>query len=129
MSVATSSRPDLAAHRQAILKPFPEIVGELVNILGRKLTAYIGGVKDARAIDRWLEGGEAYNNAEARMRFTYQVARTLCEFDDPRVVQAWFIGLNPELDDCAPIRYLRENEFETAAPRVLGAARAFLAGG
>jgi hypothetical protein len=45
------------------------------------------------------------------------------------VVQAWFTGLNPELGDRVPVRLMREEDVATVGPQILGAARAFLAGG
>ena len=57
--------------------PASKVVEKLVEIVGRKLTAYIGGVKDARAVDRWIAGGEIYGDAESRLRFAFQVARDL----------------------------------------------------
>jgi len=53
----------------------------------------------------------------------------LADRDDPRVVQAWFAGLNPQLDDRSPARLLREGDLHEVGPLVIGAARAFLAGG
>ena len=44
-------------------------------------------------------------------------------------MQAWFVGLNPELGDRAPLRLLREDDLEKAGPELLNAMRAFLAGG
>ena len=123
-------RPDLAAHRRAVQATFPEIVTELAEILGKKLTAYIGGVKDTRVIERWMHGGvEPYRDAEQRIRLAYQIAKTLSEHDPARVVQAWFMGLNPELQDRSPVRLLREEEVEKIGPELLNAMRAFLAGG
>jgi|GEM_PF-3925095 len=46
-----ASRPDLAAHCQTLRLPIPEIVKQLVGLIGRKLTAYVGGVRDVRAVD------------------------------------------------------------------------------
>ncbi len=91
--------PDLFAHREALRLPASKVVEKLVEIVGRKLTAYIGGVKDARAVDRWIAGGEIYGNAESRLRFAFQVARALSEHDSPAVAQAWLTGVNPELED------------------------------
>ena len=71
---------------------------------------------------------ERLADADERLRRAYVVALTLREGDHPRVVQAWFTGLNPELDDRAPIRLLAEGT-ENEARAVLGAARAFRAGG
>jgi hypothetical protein len=122
-------RPDLAAHRESLTLPFPKLVSDLADSIGRKLTAYIAKVKDVRAVDRWTQGGEPYGDVEQRLRFTFQVVRTLRDHDSPRVVQAWLTGVNPELGDRVPIRLLREGDLNTVAAEVLGAARAFVAGG
>ncbi len=119
-------RPDLLAHREALRLPASKLVEKLVEIVGRKLTAYIGGVKDARAVDRWIAGGEIYGDAEIRLRFAFQVVRTLNEHGSPTVVQAWLTGVNPELGDRVPLRLMRENEIDGVAPAILSAVRAFL---
>ena len=128
MLSTTPARPELAAHRAATSASFADVVRELSETLGKKLTAYLAGVKDTRAIDRWIAGVDPYKGAEDRLRLAYVVARTLSESDHSRVVQAWFTGLNPELDDRAPIRLLAEGSDDDARA-VLGAARAFRAGG
>lgn len=130
MGTTTLPRPDLAAHRRAIRATFSEIVDELADILGKKLTAYIAGVKDTRVIDRWIHGNvEPYRDADRRIRLAYQIAKTLAGYDAAPVVQAWFIGLNPELQDRTPIRLLKEEDPEKVGPELLNAMRAFLAGG
>jgi hypothetical protein len=129
MAVMAMPRPDLAAHRESLRLPTTEIVSRLIAILGRKLTAYIAKVKDVRAVDRWMAGGEIYGDAEQRLRFAFQVARTLREQDTSAVVQAWMTGVNPELGDRVPLRLMREGDLHVVAPEVLRAARAFLAGG
>ena len=129
MAVMAMPRPDLAAHRESLRLPATEIVKQLVAILGRKLTAYSGKVKDVCAVDRWMAGGELYGDAEQRLRFAFQVARTLSEQDTPAVVQAWMTGVNPELGDRVPLRLMREGDLNTVGAEVLRAARAFLAGG
>jgi hypothetical protein len=122
-------RPELAAYRDSLQLPFSSLVSHLVNSIGRKLTAYVAGVKDVRAIDRWLEGGDAYGKVEPRLRLTFQVVGTLRDHDSPRVIQAWLTGVNPELGDRTPIRLLRDGDLDSVAVEVLGAARAFVAGG
>lgn len=129
MATSTRPRPDLAAHREAITLAWPELVTQLTEVLGRKLTAYIANLKDVRGLDRWIEGTQPYGNVEERLRLAYQVVRTLQEHDSPRVVQAWFTGVNPELGDRVPLRLLREGDLTAVAPLILGAARAFIAGG
>ena len=128
-AIATQPRPDLEAHREAISASFPKVVEALVSIIGRKLTAYVASVKDARAIDRWLENSTPQKDVEQRIRLTYHIAAMLEKFDSRAVVQAWLIGLNPELDDRVPITLLREENIEVAGKEVLRAARAFVAGG
>jgi hypothetical protein len=129
MGVISRPRPDLVAHREATTAPFASLVQELVAIIGKKLTAYIAGVKDVRALDRWMDGAAPYKSAEERLRFGFRVAKTLENHDHASVVQAWLTGLNPELDDRVPIRLLREGDLETVGPQILGAIRAFVAGG
>jgi hypothetical protein len=121
-------RPDLEAYREATMGAFPDVVRSLVAILGRKQTAYIASVKDARAIDRWLENATPQKDVEQRIRLTYHIAGMLSKFDSNAVVQAWLVGLNPELDDAVPITLLREGNPEIDGKKVLNAARAFIAG-
>ena len=119
-------RPDLSAHREALRLPASKVVEKLVEIVGRKLTAYIGGVKDARAVDRWIAGSAIYGDAESRLRLAFQVARALSEHDPPAVVQAWLTGVNPELGDRVPLRLMRDNEIDAVAPAILSAVRAYI---
>jgi hypothetical protein len=53
----------------------------------------------------------------------------LREKDSAGVVQAWFQGLNPQLDDTSPARALREQDLDMVGPAVIAAARAFAAEG
>jgi len=129
---SSSARPDLAAYN-AVLRMEPhEIVAELAAILGKKITAYLAGVKDTRTIESWMEPGRTEDDARLvdfeRLRLSLRVAKIITTHDGNRVAQAWFGGLNPELADRNPARLLREGD---AADReaVLNAARAFLVGG
>ena len=129
MAATTQPRPGLQAYRESLSLAFSDLVASLANSIGRKLTAYVAGAKDVRALDRWMEGKEPYGNAEPRLRLTFQVVRTLLDHDPPNVVQAWLTGVNPELGDRGPLRLLREGDLEVIAPEVLAAARAFISGG
>ncbi len=64
-----------------------------------------------------------------RLRLALQVALPLAEAESPQIAQAWFQGLNPQLDDRSPAWLLREAELEEVGPAVIAAARAFLIGG
>jgi hypothetical protein len=129
MPARAPARPGLIAHRESLTLSFPELVRRLAEIVGRKLTAYVGGVKDVRAVERWMQGSQPYGDAEPRLRLAFQIVRTLSEHDSPGVVQAWLMGVNPELGDRVPLRLLREGDLMVVAPQVLAAARAFVAGG
>jgi hypothetical protein len=129
MALITPARPDLEAYRESTVRPFQEIAGDLAALIGRKLTAYIGGAKDVRSVDRWIEGRAPYKEAEERLRFAYRIAHLLGSRDHPNVVQAWLTGLNPELGDRVPIRLIREGDLEVVGPEIIGAARAFAAAG
>jgi hypothetical protein len=89
----------------------------------------IFSLRDVRAVDRWMNGSELYGDAEQRLRFAFQLVRMLAEREDSSVIQSWLTGLNPELGDRVPLRLMRENDLETVAPEIMGAARAFLVGG
>jgi hypothetical protein len=128
MSTSSSARPGLRAHVESTRLSFQDLVARLTAIIGRKLTAYIAGV-NVRTVDRWVQGSSPYGEADARLRFTYQVVVPLADHDKPAVVQSWLTGINPELKDRTPIRLLREQDLEAVGPELLGAARAFIAGG
>jgi hypothetical protein len=107
----------------------PEIVKNMVDLIGRKLTAYVGGVKDVRAVDRWVSGGKLRTGAEYRLRFAFQVVGILAEREDPRIIQSWLIGLSPDLGDRVPLKLLRDANLEIVGPEIMAAARIFRAGG
>ena len=52
-------RPGLLAHRESLNLSFPDLVSRLADAIGRKLIAYVAGVKDVRAVDRWIGGSAA----------------------------------------------------------------------
>ena len=128
-AITPTASPDLAAHRKAVSEPFPEVIAGLTSMIGRKLTAYIASVTDARALDRWSHNSTPQGDVESRLRHAYRIVSMLAEHDSPAVVQAWLLGLNPELQDEVPLQLLREGKLESDGKRVLAAARAFVAGG
>ena len=123
------SIPGLRAYEISIRANTSELVSQLRELLGAQLVAYLGSVTETRAVRQWAEGTRK-PPAEAirRLRLAYQVAGLLIERDQPQVVQAWFQGMNPQLEDTAPARLIREGNTDEVGPRVLAAARAFAAG-
>ena len=108
-------------------------VGILRTELNRcaKLVAYIGGVKETRAVRQWAEGSRKIANRDdvERLRVAYRAARMINVRDSTQVVQAWFQGLNPFVDDVSPARLLRDGDIDADGPRVIAAARQFAAVG
>lgn len=123
-------RPDLVAHAHSVRVPVPALVRELRELLGARLVAYVADVKETRAVHEWAEDGRTPNAATVRrLRVALQVALAIAEVDGHEVAQAWFQGLNPQLDDRSPARLLREGDLDEVGPAVIAASRAFLVGG
>jgi len=130
MAATTSARGDLRAYQDSIRMPAAEVVERLRELLGAKLVAYIGSVKETRAVRQWAEGRrEPSAEVITRLRTAYHAAALLHDKDSVAVVQAWFQGMNPRLQDIAPARLLREGDLREVGPAVLAAARAFAAEG
>lgn len=124
------SASNLDAHEKSVRLTAPELVARLRDLLGAKLVAYLGSVKETRAVRQWAEGDRTpSSDVIARLRVAYQVASQMTSTDSPAVVQAWFQGMNPRLDDESPARLLREGDLDTDGPTVLAAARAFMRSG
>lgn len=129
-NTATLARPDLAAYEHATRVAFPVVVSELRELLGGRLVAYLAGVGEVRAVNEWAEGTRTpRSRVEERLRFALRVASFIAERDGPQVAQAWFQGLNPQLEDRSPARLLREGDLDDVGPQILAAARAFAVGG
>jgi hypothetical protein len=62
--------------------------------------------------------------AERRLRDAFQISQLLLQHEAGTTIQAWFTGMNPELDDQSPALMLAKHPQE-----VLIAARNFLANG
>ncbi|HVX30823.1 MAG TPA: XRE family transcriptional regulator [Nitrolancea sp.] len=112
------------AHRQAMSVPLSELVGSLSQLLTRRMTARIAGVKDGKTITRWATGEitEVRDfEVEQRLRASYEIAQLLLAAEAESTVRAWFLGLNPLLHDSAPLDALASGQLKEA----VGAARAF----
>jgi len=113
------------AHRRTVEAEIQKIARYLEEALGRNLVAYIADV-DPKAVGRWANGDRSpRREAEDRLRAAYQVFQLLQEEESPHTVRAWFIGMNPQLDDAAPASTLKEGRLRD----VLVAARSYISGG
>ncbi len=92
----------------------------LREVLTPRLAAYVTGVDATRTVARWAQG------ETARLRTAYEIVRLLeGAHEAPETIQAWFLGMNPVLDDRSPARALHEGDHAGAR----AAAVAFLAEG
>lgn len=111
-----------------MVAPVSEVASVLQELLSRRLTAYLAGVKDGKTVTRWAIGAVTEirdHETEQRVRTAYAVAQLLLSDDSAQTVRAWFIGLNPQLGDVAPAEAIRDGRLKD----VLAAARAFMVGG
>ncbi|GAA1419078.1 hypothetical protein GCM10009640_06150 [Agrococcus citreus] len=102
-----------------------DITRFLSEHLGRQLLAFIVA-SDVTTIDRWARGNNKPRlQHEQRLRNTYSVFQEIARVEAPATVRAWFMGMNPQLDDHSPAEALADDR----AREVLAAARAFVQGG
>jgi hypothetical protein len=109
------------AHDDAVRVSVSEAARTLQDTLGQSLTGLIADVRNAKAVGQWARGARLPHPETAqRLRHAYHVVRLLRPVERPAGIRAWFLGLNPLLDDTPPAIALR-----TDPAAVLKAARAF----
>ena len=114
-----------AAHDLATRLEPPVLARYLQDVLGQPLVALIAGVRDPKLIGKWAKGEcSAEPEAEQRLRHAFEVTQLLLQRESSDTIRAWFVGMNPELDDHAPALALADDP-----ESVLLAARTFLAHG
>lgn len=94
-------------HEETLRRPAGETVARLVDILGARLVAVIGDVKQTRTVREWIEGQEPQGNRLPILRFALQVAEAIKQRFGEETAQSWFQGLNHHLLDRAPALVLR----------------------
>ncbi|WP_166787712.1 hypothetical protein [Cryobacterium luteum] len=114
-----------SVHKASVELAPTAIVARLQEVLGRDVVAIITG-KTPRQVSRWVAGEAKPPLQEQRLlRDTFQVVELLAEVDPDEVVRAWFIGMNPQLEDAAPAELIAEGRVRD----VMAAARAFVNAG
>ena len=77
MTTTPVARPDYEAHVRATRATFPEVAHELRDILGAKLCAYLGSVRETRAVHQWADGSrEPGAGVQRRLRVALHVGRS-----------------------------------------------------
>ncbi len=113
------------AHQRAVTFAVADIAGFLQENLGQKLVAYLANVADPKTVGKWAAGQHPRDDAEQRLRAAFQIFHLLQHEESAHTVRAWFIGMNPQLDDDSPAQAIREGRLRDA----LVAAKAYVAGG
>jgi hypothetical protein len=117
----TDARVEQAAHDDAVRLAVAEVARVLQDTLGQSLTGLIADVRNVKAVRLWARGERTpHPEAAQRLRHAYHVVQLLRPVEQPATIRAWFLGLNPLLDDTPPAIALR-----TDPVAVLKAARAF----
>jgi len=126
----STTKPDLAAVKQAALTPAPEVVASIRAVLGARLTALISGVKDARTIDAWTHGKVKIPDlAYRRLQIAYAAALTLKARYEADAIASWFTWLAEALDDRSPAAVLADTtkaDVESKGREIVRAARSHL---
>lgn len=65
-----------ATPRERLEPSTAEITRRLIDVIGRKLTAYIGKVNDVRAVERWAGGEAISDEVFVRLQFALQIVQT-----------------------------------------------------
>ena len=116
----------VSVEREAAITDIAKIAAFLQEALGQKITAYLGGLRDAKVVGRWVRGQvDPRDMVKMRLRSAYQAARMIIEAYGPETTKAWFFGCNTRLDDEAPASVLRRARTPDDLRRVVPAARAF----
>lgn len=125
MTAPATEAQQTEAHRRATEATIADLVKTLQEVLGRQLVAALAGV-DVKTTDRWAEGqSKPRQESETRLRTAFQIYQLLLSRDSEHTARAWFLGLNPQLDDVSPIEALREGRLR----EVVVAAKSFTLGG
>lgn len=115
------------AHRRAMTTPPPEMAGWMQDVFGRGVTALVSGVNDAVTVSRWAAGTRPPPEHLTRLRTAFHIATLIAIVDSPQTARAWFMGMNPELDQHSAVIILADEP--ERASEVMGAALYFLAHG
>jgi hypothetical protein len=122
-------KPESEFQKKIAQLGFPELVGELVRILGERRATHLAGVSEFRILRRWQDGEHCKNEGELEDRFVLAL-RLLLQIEeqfDARTARQWFGGSSPSLNDTAPALLLVESSSADTERTLFQAMRDFLA--
>ncbi|RZI63430.1 MAG: DUF2384 domain-containing protein [Variovorax sp.] len=103
------------------------LITELRTLLGAKLVAYLGEASGTATVRGWVDGTTPLP-AQAildRLQVALDAARRIGARDTPAVIQTWFQGRNPALDNQTPAQLLRESNLDKVRDTIRDAANEF----
>jgi hypothetical protein len=116
--------------REATINKLPKIATFLQAQLGQKLTGYVAGLTDPKAVGSWIRGANMPRQPAAmRLRCAYQVVRILIAAYDAETAKAWLFGANTRFNDEAPAYILRNAKATEDLSQLVPTARAFAVSG
>ncbi|WP_341258420.1 hypothetical protein [Gordonia malaquae] len=85
-----------------------ELVERMRTLLGARLVAYLAGASSTSTVAGYIDGAVPISGyARDRLRAAYTVAALQHQLGaTPGLIQAWFQGRNPLLNDRAPARVI-----------------------
>lgn len=111
-------------HARAISGDVADVLLTLVGALGVEPVATMVQ-RTARTVDRWRKKEQAMPVPEQKMlRDIFLAYSILAEREDDHTIRAWFLGMNPTLNDYSPIEVFVDGR----ARSVVAAARDFAKG-
>lgn len=112
-------------HSKSVQLAIEDVAGALQQHMGQALLAVVVG-KNVRTVARWSAGAARPVSADEKLlRDAYQVLELVLTVEESLVARAWFMGMNPLLDDMSPVEALAGGQ----ARLVLAAARAYVDAG
>ncbi|MBV0920591.1 hypothetical protein [Mycobacteroides chelonae] len=101
------------------------LVTALIEHLGLRLVAYLGGANEVVTVRQWSQGTSTISDTDTieRLRLALGAAEMITAAASSGLTQAWFQGLNPALNDMSPASLLRNADTDTIRPKILAAAR------
>ncbi|WFN92527.1 MULTISPECIES: hypothetical protein [Gordonia] len=116
MTSMESVRPSVAAVHDRVTVHLDALddatlVDQLRTLLGARLVAYLAGAPSTAAVSDYITHAAAVpDHVRARLKVAYSVAALQHQLGaTPSLIQAWFQGRNPRLDDRAPAQVIADD--------------------
>lgn len=124
--MTATATPAELAHRESIANSVEDIATQLLEDLGPKLASYMLGLSDRQTVAAWAAGEKKPRSTnEQRLRDVFHVYSLLRTNNSKHTIRAWFIGMNPMLQDKSPASTIAEGNAHDA----LIAAKSFIVTG